>query len=169
MYINPDTKNLFCNRVFPSSCKHNRLVIRLYAPLLHPLRSLVLQLHANLPGSWRAGAKDRDGGGGWGRMEGERGRFVPRHQGHRRILLAFIIVIAMSTSAVQYYHLRRCLLRHCPSLHSPRSSSLYLTHTTTPRVDRFVNESRFSIEFWFCFGSLVFFDVSIEISTLFPA
>lgn len=89
---------------------------------------------------------------------------MPRHQGHRRILLAFIIVIAMSTSAVQYYHLRRCLLRHCPSLHSPRSSSLYLTHTTAPRVDRFVNESRFSIEFWFCFGSLVFFDVSIEIS-----
>lgn len=72
-------------------------------------------------------------------MEGERGRFVPRHQGHRRILLAFIIVIAMSTSAVQYYHLRRCLLRHCPSLHSPRSSSLYLTHTTTPRVDSSTN------------------------------
>lgn len=93
------TKNLAYNRVFLSSCKHNRLVIRLYASLLYPLRPPLLQLHANLPGSWRAERRQRKG-------------IVPRHQGHRKILLAFIIVIAMSTSAVQYYHLHHRLW-HC--------------------------------------------------------
>lgn len=63
---------------------------------------------------------------------------MARHQGHRRILLAFIIVIAMSTSAVQYYHLRRCL-RSTLSF-SPFTSIFSLPRPiyAVPRVDRFV-------------------------------
>lgn len=71
------------------------------------------------------------------------------HQGHRRILLAFIIIIAMLTGKVQYYHLHR-RLRHCFLLRPPLPLQLFLafpsmlaTHLRSIRP-----------RFWFCLAIL---------------